>query len=84
MNGTPNDKTLHRFVCTECGGNVISHEPPHEMTVYKESLLTGTNCTTVHLLCIECVDYIAEVSWNDEAWGPYPSRLQHRREVGGA
>jgi hypothetical protein len=36
------------------------------------------------LYCVECIDYITEASWNDEEWGPYPSRLQHRRGAGGS
>jgi hypothetical protein len=54
-------------------------EPPHEM-------FSSVNNRPVEvvLLCIECIDEISAASWNDEEWGPYPSRLQNRRETGRA
>jgi hypothetical protein len=65
--------------CTHCDAELLGGEPMHEMTTYH---VNGE--VEVRLFCVECIDFISEASWNDEAWGPYPSRLQHRNVVGHA
>lgn len=60
--------------CAHCGGVFLYGEPPHEMTVGDGNGKTSH----VELYCIDCIDYISWATWNDEEWGPYPSRMQHR------
>jgi hypothetical protein len=63
--------------CVYCKAEFLSGEPMHSVTVHENGV------TRIELYCIECIDLISEASWNDEEWGPYPSRLQHRRGVAG-
>jgi hypothetical protein len=65
--------TPEQWKCAHCGGEFLGGEPPHEVTVHKDGR------TEILLYCIDCIDYLSEACWNDEEWGPYPSRLQHRR-----
>jgi hypothetical protein len=63
--------------CVQCGAEFLGGEAPHEMKV------TENGKTRIDLYCIECIDYVSWAMWNDEEWGPYPSRLQHRGAEGG-
>ncbi len=54
--------------CARCCGEFMGGEPPHQMTVGKR----------IELYCIDCIDLISWATWNEEEWGPYPSRMQHR------
>jgi hypothetical protein len=59
--------------CVQCNAELLHGEPMHEL-----------NCNgKIQLWCIECIDQYSEAMWPDD-WGPYPSRLQHRRDVGRA
>jgi hypothetical protein len=64
--------------CTQCDAEFLGGEPPHEMTTHSNGQ------TVVYLYCIACIDHISWACWNDEEWGPYPSRMQHRRDTGHA
>jgi len=67
--------TLHVFKCDRCNALAVSRDPPDLVMVHLK------RCSTRHFVCIACVDEVNWMAWREE-WGPCPSRLQHRREVG--
>jgi hypothetical protein len=57
-------------ICDECGAEIV-HGDVHRML----SAVNGV--TRIVTQCLMCADYYAWACWNDEEWGPYPSRLTH-------
>lgn len=66
------------LICCRCGGMHLGGEPLHEVTAVYDDV------TEIERYCIECIDLYSQMMWNREDWGPYDSRMQHRREIGHA
>jgi hypothetical protein len=60
--------------CDDCGAEIVFGEP-HRMWVSTGADDPGR----MRVQCEECADMHAWACWNEEEWGPYPSRLNHHK-----
>jgi DNA-directed RNA polymerase subunit RPC12/RpoP len=65
--------------CVRCGGEFLGGEPMCELNAKYDS-----GPWHIEYYCIPCMDEYSSALWNDEEWGPYPSRLQYRIDEGHA
>ena len=71
-------RRLRNGQCVQCGSTFLGGEEPYQLTVADE---LGTR---VELRCGDCIEAYSQACWNNEEWGPYPAKIQHRRRPGRA